>query len=150
MQQKLTTCETELSISKRQKEDQEKQFNEKQIQVEENFKKEKKEMVHIIKNLKKQIASRLLIPEGAILREEPKFMKFLVKQGKNTLMSSTVPFFVKYILDPQTGAYLSFAFGLFLHHRLFIQTDELLEAILMKWRDKNGEQGETAVDERER
>lgn len=77
-------------------------------------------------------------------------MKYLVKQGKNTLISATLPFFVKYIIDPQTNVYLSYAFGLFLHHRLFIQTEELLEGLLMKWRDKIGEAGETATNERER
>lgn len=125
-------------------------MEEKQAKLEEQAKKEKKELQSAVKYLKQQVAHHFLIPEGSSLKEEGKSMKFYSKQGKNTLISSTLPFFVKHILDPQVSNYSPLAFGLFLHHPLFIKADELLEALLLRWRDKQGESGEVAGKERER
>lgn len=103
-----------------------------------------------MKFLKKQMATRLLIPDGANLKEEGKNMKFVIKQGASTLMTSTIPFFVKHLLDPQISNFSTLAYGLFLHHKLFMETEDLLEALLLRWRDKNGQSGTLAVKERER
>lgn len=93
---------------------------------------------------------RLIIPDGISFHKISKSMKFLVKNGQNTLVLSTVPFLLKHILDLQNSDYNFTAYGMFLHHRLFISSEELLEALLMQWRDKNGEESEGAIKESER
>ena len=115
-----------------------KKFEDDQKNWEEKSKKERKALLQTIRYLKTQNGSRLLIPNGGNLKED-KNMKFIVKQDENTLISATLPCFVHYILDINLTDYYIFAFGLILHHQLFIKSDDLLEAILMKWRDKNGE-----------
>ena len=142
--------EEELAISKRDNDFLRTKLKEKQSDFDEKLKAEKKDLLKIIVHLKKESVKRLNIPEGVILQKISKSMKFFVKNGRNTLISSTIPFLLKHIVDLQNTEYSSIAFGLFLHHRLFIPSDELLEALLMRWRDKNGEDGEEAVKESER
>ena len=142
--------EEELAISKRDNDFLRAKLNEKQSDFDEKLKAEKKDLLKIIVHLKKESVKRLNIPEGVTLQKISKSMKFLVKNGQNTLISSTIPFLLKNIVDLQNTEYSLTAFGLFLHHRLFIPSEELLEALLMRWRDKNGENGEEAVKESER
>ena len=105
----------------------------------------------IIKNLKAKL-NRLLIPEGVTLKEEPNCTKYLVKKGVKTLVSATLPFLIKYIVDLQEPLYIPFAFGLFLHHRLFIESDILLESLIMKFKSPAPEISNTeqVINEKER
>jgi len=111
--------------------------NDKQTQLVEKFKKEKRDLLSIIKNLKNKLPSRVIIPEGLTLQEEAECTQFIVQNGGNILTSCTLPYFVKYILDlpieNTSNSYVTYAYGLFLQHRLFTQSDILLESLLLKF-----------------
>jgi hypothetical protein len=139
-----------MSAKKYENDNQLRQESDKQLQLAEKFKKEKRELLAIIKTLKNKLLSRILIPEGLTLQEEAECTELSVKDGENMLASCTLPYLLKYIIDLPTEntskSHISYAYGLFLQHRLFTESNILLESLLLKFKSLNSNQASNQLE----